>query len=94
MTGKPQQRAARERLAARLRMLGVTLDSLVRRDPLADVYQRREFHVSAVARTSGIPESSIRALAKHSFQDIKVPGHYVGWENNRFVVCLDETGKH
>lgn len=94
MKRKPQQPAARERLAARLRALGVTLDSLVRQNPLPDVYGRREFHVEKVARLMQIPESSLRDIVGHSLADIKVPGHYVGFDQNRFVVCLDENGKH
>lgn len=91
---KPRQRAARERLESRLRILGVVLDSLARQNPLPDVYGRREFHVETVARLAKIPESSLRDIASHSFQDIKVPGHCVGWESNRFVLCLDERGPH
>lgn len=91
---KPQQPAARERLAARIRVVGVVLDSLVRQaGPLPDVYSEHVFHVEKVARLAGIPESSLRSIAWHSFTDIQVPGHVVGWSDNRFRVALDGNGR-
>lgn len=87
---KPRQRAARERWAQRVKAIGVVLDSLNRQvGPLEDVYASRGFHVSTVSRLTKIPETSLRRIADESFPEIQVPGHVVGWGQNRFFVALN-----
>lgn len=84
----PRQVKAWNLRESRIRAIGVVLDSFMRKDPLDDGdLAQRDIHLSRVARWTGIPETSLRKIAADHFTAIRVPGHVVGYQANRFYLA-------